>query len=171
MQAYIEKDEILHIGMDFNITNMSAVIHVIRDTKFIAVAELTGIYDTMAMVRTIKDKYAGLKVVIYPDASGKNRNTSGMSDIQMLMNEGFVIRVGNQNPFVRDRVNSMNLGFLNNKGERNYLINTFNCPEYTQALEQIAYKNNEPDKQSGLDHITDAGGYFMYMVSRISFTI
>ena len=170
--AYIEQtDDVLHIGMDFNITNMSAVVHVIRGNEFIAVAELIGIYDTMAMCRTIKDKYSDKKIVIYPDASGKNRNTSGLSDIQMLMNEGFNIRVGNQNPFVRDRVNSMNLAFLNNKGERKYFVNTFNCPEYTQALEQIAYKNNEPDKQSGLDHITDAGGYFIYMVTRTTFTI
>jgi len=55
--------------------------------------------------------------------------------------------------------------------DKTYLVNSNNCPEYTEALEKIAYNKNEPDKQSGFDHITDAGGYFAYIVSITSFTI
>jgi len=163
--------EVLHIGMDFNITNMSAVVHVIDNGKFYAVAEITKVYDTEAMIRVIKDRYPGHSIVVYPDASGSNRSTSGLSDIRLLMQERWTIRAPGKNPFIRDRVNAMNLVFLTNKGEVRYFVNTYNCPEYTAALEQIPYKNGEPDKQSGLDHITDAGGYFIYMVSRPSFTI
>jgi hypothetical protein len=43
------------------------------------------------------------------------------------------------------------------------MVNTHKCPEYTEALEKMAYdKNGVPDKSSGFDHITDAGGYFVY---------
>jgi hypothetical protein len=157
--------------MDFNITNMAAVIHVIEGNKYYAVDEIVGAYDTSDMINKIKQRYPGYEIVVYPDASGKNRNTSGLSDIQLLMAEKWIIRVGNKNPFVRDRINGMNLLFMNAKGERRYFVNTNNCPRYTEAFEQISYKNNEPDKDSGLDHVTDAGGYFAYMQTRISFTL
>jgi len=159
--------ERLHIGMDFNITNMSAVVHVIENGIFYAVDELTNLYDTEAMVNMINHKFGKHKITIYPDASGKNRNTSGLSDIRMLQNAGYNIKAPNKNPFVRDRVNSMNMAFRNGK----YFVNSHNCPEYVAALEMIAYKNGEPDKTSGLDHITDGGGYFCYISSIVKFII
>ena len=52
--------------------------------------------------------------------------------------------------------------FCNANDKRTYLVNTRKCPEYTEALERMPYdKNNQPDKTSGFDHITDAGGYFI----------
>ena len=161
----IQPKDVLHIGMDFNITNMNAVVHVIDELP-IAVEELTGIYDTQEMVIKIKEKYSGHSVVIYPDASGKNRSTSGKSDVDILKGGGFVIRNLNINPFIKDRINILNVALLNNAGERNYLINTNNCPVYTKALEQLPYKNGSPDKSSGFDHVTEAAGYFMYQYSK-----
>jgi len=163
----IQKHDKLHIGMDFNITNMNAVINVIDGNIKIAVDEITNAYDTMQMIRIINDKYPDHAIIVYPDASGRNRSTSGKSDIRLLMDEGYTVRAPNKNPFVRDRVNSLNKMFR----DKTYLVNSNNCPEYTEALEKIAYNKNEPDKQSGFDHITDAGGYFAYIVSITSFTI
>jgi phage terminase large subunit len=159
-----EKD-VLHIGIDFNITNMNAVIHVI-DSKPIAVAEITGAYDTETMIRLIKSKYNN-SVVIYPDSSGKNRSTSGKSDIDLLKEAGFIMRYGAKNPFVKDRVNAMNNAFKHPlTGEICYYVNSNNCPVYTEALEKQGYKNGEPDKTSGFDHITEAGGYFIYGLNK-----
>jgi len=162
----IRKGEVLHIGMDFNITNMNAVVHVIDNAKPIAVEEITSAYDTAEMAGLIKDKYPGHGIVIYPDASGKNRSTSGKSDIQILRAAGFTVKTLNKNPFVKDRVNAMNLALLNNKGERKYLINGNNCPVYTEALEQQVYKNGVPDKKSGFDHVCEAGGYFIFQKTK-----
>ena len=167
----IKKHDVLHIGMDFNITKMSAVVHVMEGGIKYAVAELTNIYDTDAMIRIINDRYTGYKIVVYPDASGKNRNTSGKSDVKLLIEAGYNIRVGGKNPFVRDRINAMNTAFFNGVKGITYFVNTFNCPEYTEALEQISYKNGEPDKTRDLDHITDGGGYFIYQTQTVSFTI
>jgi PBSX family phage terminase large subunit len=158
---FVEKDDVLHIGMDFNITNMSAVVHVI-DVHPIAVAEITKAYDTPEMIHLIKSKYPNHKIVVYPDAAGGARKTSGKSDIHMLKEAGFTVRMRKSNPFVRDRINAMNNAFEDVNGSVTYYVNTDNCPEYTEALEQLPYKNGEPDKQSGFDHITDAGGYFVY---------
>jgi len=160
----IQPREPLHIGIDFNVGNMSAVTHVIRDNRPMALDELHGITDTPAMIDTIKSHYPGHAVIVYPDASGRSRKTvnASLSDLQLLKDAGFRVVVDTTNPAVRDRLTSMNAALLNANGERRYLINTEKCPNYTLCLEQQAYdKNGDPDKQHDLDHLPDAGGYFI----------
>ena len=167
----IKPKETLHIGMDFNITNMSAVIHV-TDSKIItAVEEITKGYDTPDMIQNIKERFTGHKIVIYPDASGDARNTAGESDIKLLRKAGFTIRTRSKNPSVRDRITTVNTSFLNAKGESTYYVNTNNCIEYTDALERMPYKNGRPDKESGFDHITDAGGYALYQIKNTNSSV
>lgn len=169
----IKKGDVLHIGMDFNIGNMSAIVHVIDTAKDrnikrykIAVDEITKAYDTAEIIRLIKNKYPDHKIAVYPDASGSARKTSASkTDIQLLKEARFIIKTGKKNPSVRDRITTMNAAFLNAKGERSYLVNTFRCPEYAEALEQLPYKNDEPDKQSGFDHLCEAGGYFIFQTT------
>lgn len=157
----IKRGDLLYIGLDFNITNMNAVIHVIDDSVTIAVDELVGLYDTAAMVAEIKERYSGHYITVYPDAAGKQRSTSGLSDIEMLKHAGLRVVVSSANPPVRDRVNAMNLAFCDAKGHRSYYVNDEHCKIYADALEQQTYSNGVPDKTSGLDHITEAGGYFI----------
>lgn len=154
----IESGDVLHIGMDFNVTNMSAVVHVVENDKSIAVAEHVQVFDTHQMCAKLKDLYDGHNITIYPDASGKNRKTSGKSDFDIIKEYGFKIEAPEKNPPVRDRINTMNSEIR--KGQ--YLVNRFNCPTYSTALSKIKYKGGEPDKSSGYDHVTDAGGYYLY---------
>jgi hypothetical protein len=161
----IQPKDVLHIGMDFNITNMNAVVHVV-DEVLIAVDEIAGVYDTQEMIQVIKRRYASHSIVIYPDAAGKARSTSGKSDHQLLRESKFIIRSPNSNPLVKDRVTAMNVSLLNNKGERRYLVNANNCPVLSEALEQQVYKNEVPDKHSGFDHINEAAGYFIVQQNR-----
>ena len=150
----------LHIGMDFNITNMSAVVHQIDGSGIYAIDELIGLYDTQEMIGELQNRYKGRNIIVYPDASGKNRSSSGRSDVDQLREAGFTVRVPSKNPFVRDRVNKMNMAFCDNEGRRTYKVNTRACVQYTEALERQSYnKNGEPDKTTGFDHATDAGGY------------
>lgn len=155
--------DILHVGMDFNIGNMSAVIHVIQDKPY-AVDELTKVFDTEQMCRILREKYPTNNIIIYPDASGSQRNTATTkTDIGILKEARFSIRSKDSNPPVNDRIKNMNRMFCNGKGEIGYSINTHKCPEYTEALEKMAYdKNGSPNKTTGFDHITDAAGYFIY---------
>jgi PBSX family phage terminase large subunit len=150
--------EPLHIGLDFNVTKMAAVIHVLRGDNPHAVNELTGIFDTPAMIQSIKAKYSAHKVFIYPDASGNNRKSQNASesDIALLKQAGFNIMVNPANPAVKDRVLSMNRLIR----ERKYLVNPDTCPELVESLERQAYdKNGDPDKTAGFDHVLDATGY------------
>lgn len=158
----IQPIDILHIGMDFNITNMSASIRVTDGDVSTAVGEITKAYDTAEIIQIIKERYPSHKVLIYPDASGNARNTAGESDINLLKKAGFQIRVSSKNPMVRDRVTVVNSSFLNSLGETKNFVNTNLCPELTEAYEQLAYKNGQPDKTSGFDHITDADGYVSF---------
>ena len=160
----IKEKEALHIGMDFNVGKMAAVIHVLRGDDPHAVGELTGVFDTPAMAKLISDRYkaAGHPIFVYPDASGGSRrsNNASESDLAILKQHGFRVCVNPANPAVKDRVLSMNR-MLHNDGKRRYRINPQHCPELVESLEKQAYdKNGEPDKSGGFDHILDATGYF-----------
>lgn len=159
--------EPLHIGMDFNVSNMAASINVIRDSRPVAVGELTKVRDTPTMASMLRERYllAGHHVSVYPDASGASTKTmnASLSDLIILNGAGFKVIAPPANPPVRDRINSFNAQILSATGDRRFLVNTRLCPTLTQSLEQQVYdKNGEPDKVSGFDHINDAQGYFMH---------
>jgi len=159
-RATIQPEETLHIGMDFNVGQMAAIVHVVRDNKPYAVQEHIGLLDTPAMIADLKRHYSGHQIIIYPDASGKSRKSvnASESDISLLRQAGFKVFVNNRNPSIRDRVMSMNMMFK----KRHYMVNSDNCPQYVESLEKQAYnKNGDPDKQSGHDHANDAAGYFV----------
>lgn len=156
----VQDKDVLHVGMDFNITKMHSVINVVEGDTSHAVDELVNVYDTFEMVEKLQERYGDHEIIVYPDASGKNRKSSSKkSDHDIIRDAGFKIRSSSTNPFVSDRVNSMNKGFR----EMKQLVNTEKCPTLTEALENLAYdKNGDPDKSSGYDHITEAQGYFVY---------
>lgn len=161
-----EKGEPLHAGLDFNVLKMACVLFVVRDNRPYAVAELTGVRDTPEMARLLDERYRqqGHSVTVYPDASGQNTSSKSASesDLSILRQKGFIVRVNSTNPAVKDRINAVNALILNDKGERRLMVNTHTCPVYTEALEQQAYdKNGEPDKSGDHDHPNDAGGYFI----------
>ena len=149
----------LHIGMDFNITKMCAVVHVMDGNDLFAVDEFIDYFDTNEICTAIKAKYPNHKVNIYPDSSGKSRNTAGKSDIEIIKSFKFNVLSLSKNPLVRDRINVMNKALRSG-----YSVNRSMCPVYSNSLMKIAYKNGEPDKSSGLDHVTDAGGYAVYYI-------
>lgn len=158
----IQPGDHLYIGQDFNVGRMASVVYVKRETSdgfaFHAVDELVDLYDTPQLIQVLQEKYADHGITIYPDATGNNRksNNASASDIDLLRSAGFRIRANPRNPFVKDRVLSVNQALTNGK----LYINTVKCQEYADCLERQAYdKNGEPDKKSGFDHMNDAGGY------------
>ena len=150
--------EPLYIGCDFNVTKQCAVIYVKRHEEWHAVEELIDMYDTPEMVRIISEKYAGHRIYIYPDASGRARKTvnASTSDIALLEQAGFSVRAKKSNPAIKDRVMATNAAFENGL----LRINALKCTAVAESFEQLAYdKNGEPDKKSGLDHAIDAATY------------
>lgn len=153
----IAEGEDLFIGCDFNVTKQAATVYVKRGEEWHCVSELTDMYDTPDMVRLIKAKWPTSRVFIYPDASGRARKTvdASTSDIALLEQAGFRVRVNTKNPSVKDRILAMNAAL----DSRRVFINHNACPVVADCLEQQAYKNGEPDKSSGNDHQNDATTY------------
>ena len=57
----------------------------------------------------------------------------------------------------------MNRMFCDGNENIGYYVNHNKCPDYAEALEKMAYdQSGEPDKSNGFDHITDAGGYYIW---------
>lgn len=161
----IRQNEALHIGMDFNVLNMTAVVSVIRDDLPLTLEELTKVRDTPTMARMLKERYKdkGHGIVVYPDASGQNTSSKNASesDLSILKQAGFTVVVNSTNPAVKDRVNAVDAMTLNADGHRRWKVNTDQCPTLTEAQEQQAWDDGEPDKKTGHDHPNDAVGYFL----------
>lgn len=161
----VQEKETLHIGVDFNVGHMAAVVHVLRDGEPRAVDEFVDYLDTPALIAAIDERYRskGHRIIVYPDATGKNRksNNAAQSDIALLRQAGFMVLAHSTNPFVRDRVAAVNK-LVHKETKRVYRINGDKCPHLVEAFETQAYdKNGEPDKTSGFDHVLDGAGYFV----------
>lgn len=165
------KQTAIHIGMDFNVNKMSAVVHVIDDNEAHAVDEFMGLRDTPAMIEAIKARYPDRVIMVYPDASGGSADTrsAGETDISLLKDAGFMVIADDANPRIRDRVNSFNGIICNAVGERHYFVNQYTCPTMVDALErQLWGKDGKPDKDHDKDHPNDAAGYFVWQRFPIS---
>lgn len=159
----IQFNEPLHIGMDFNVNNMSAVVCVLRNGCPYALDEIVQIRDTPTMIEAIRSRYAGHSITVYPDASGKASKSvnASLSDISLLRSSGFTVLANQSNPAVKDRVLAVNQ-MIHNQGQRRLKINLDRCPTLVEGLEQQAYsKSGEPDKSGNQDHLNDALGYFI----------
>lgn len=170
----VQDDDVLIIGMDFNVTKMAAVVYVKRlantdgnyNETIHAVDEFVDMFDTPDMIREIEERYpdhaARGRIEIYPDSSGKSRKTTDASesDISLLESAGFDVIYDSVNPPVKDRLVAMNKMMCNARGERHYFVNVEKCPTLAKCLEQQVFNDKgEPDKTAGVDHMNDAAGY------------
>ena len=163
IQSFDAGNEPLHIGVDFNIGNMSAVIAVRTADKLIVIDEISGGHDTDAIGQEIKRRYPHRQLYAYPDASGGNRSTNATrTDIEILSSYGFSNQSERSNPPVRDRVAATNAALENGKGQVRVQI-TENCKRTIECLELQSYKDDgTPDKDAGYDHMNDAIGYMIW---------
>ena len=157
----LSKDDVLHVGCDFNIDPMSATIAVVKNGIAWVIDEIE-IYgsNTNELVQEIKARYHHNRIIAYPDSSGIKRTTnSGISDHQILQNAGFKLMVQPGNPPVIDRIASVNGAF-----EKDKLFIDPKCRSLKNCLIKHTYKEGtrQPTKDQGLDHLNDSLGYFVY---------
>lgn len=158
-------NEMLHIGVDFNVSHMSAAVCVVRDGKAYIIDEVCDQRDTPSLIVELKKRYDGHPIIIYPDASGNSRKTvdASKSDISLLRDAGFKINAPQKNPPVRDRIVTVNAMFCNAKGERRLFVNTSICKTLTDNLNEQAYDaSGNPMKTHNVDHLLDSLGYVIY---------
>jgi len=80
-----------------------------------------------------------------------------------LQSYGFSSMALKSNPFIKDRVATVNALLQNGKGERRLAIHA-SCTRLIECLELQSYdeKTGDPDKQNGYDHHVDALGYLIF---------
>ena len=102
---------LIHIGMDFNLDPMSAVVAVLEGRTIKIIDEIV-IYgsNTDEMVDEIQTRYPSRQICIYPDPAARQRKTSagGRTDLSILQNAGFQVKVRDRHSAIRDRINSVN---------------------------------------------------------------
>ncbi len=173
----------LHIGMDFNVNPMSAVLaskagdelH-IHDEIVLPNAStelmISAINDFVKKWRIKRARERGdgkaevRQVVVYPDPSGNSRSTAapaGQTDFTLLRQAGFMVVAQRSHQPIVDRINEVNGLICNAAGRRRMHVHP-RCKHLLKAMEGLVYREGTsmPDKTSGLDHISDALGYMVH---------
>jgi hypothetical protein len=164
-QSVIKHDgdrPVIHVGMDFNLDPMSAVLMTRKGDTLHVFDEIVMFgSNTDEMVAEIRTRYGNGTIVIYPDPASRQRKTSagGRTDLSILQNAGFEVRVRSSHAAVRDRINSVNSRLLSKDGHRRLFVDP-KCKKVIESLERHTYKEgtSQPEKD-GFDHMNDALGY------------
>jgi hypothetical protein len=155
----------LHLGVDFNIDPMSAVIGV-KTGNVMHIIDEFKIYgsNTDELAEEVKTRYPGHTIIAYPDPAGKAGSTKagGRTDHSILRTAGFTVKAPHSHNAVRDGINAVNAKLLSSSG----VTTLFFDPKVKYAiecLEKQTYKEGTsiPDKDSGFDHMNDALRYMV----------
>lgn len=178
-QTHIEPLLPLRWALDFNVDPMCSVIAQVREG-------VVHVVDEIVMSRATTPEVCGEflnryprhegGVLIYGDASGSHRQTTGHSDYEMVKqalgrsgHKQVSYRVPRSNPDVRERVNLVN-AMLRSAGEERRVLVHPKCRELILDLEQVAYKPGsaviDKDKDARRTHLTDALGYLIWQECR-----
>lgn len=164
--VYNSKD-IIHVGMDFNVNPMTAVLcHVYANE----VHQFGELYmrnsNTYEMVKELTRMFPANRVIIYPDSTGKARESNATySDLEILKRAGFQIRAHPTNPYVKDRLNAVNSLMKPMNGKVRYYVNpecvkTIN--DFNKVERTADGRENKRQEDEGLVHISSALGYLIY---------
>lgn len=146
------------IGMDFNVSPMTAVVaKIVNDKLYIYDEVFLENSDTFKMAHELSKRgHSG--ATVYPDSTGGNRKTSGKSDHQILKDEGFKIQ-STRNPLVFDRVNNINTLLKHGR-----IVIHPRCKKLINDLEKVSWRGQDLDQKTdpSLTHISDALGYLAW---------
>ena len=164
-------NNIIHIGMDFNLDPMCAVVSYISNGVVYIMDEIQiWSSNTDELCQEIHRRYPGKKIFVYPDPASRQRKTSagGRTDLSILQNNGFVCKVPPRHMAIRDRINSVNAKLCSASNERQVFIHP-KCKNLLNSVSKHTYKEGTvlPDKTQGFDHMNDALGYlisFLYPI-------
>ena len=155
----------LLVGMDFNVSPMSACIAIRKGGKLYIFDEICLFgSNTDEVVAEIKNRYPRRNVIVFPDPASRQRKSSagGRTDLSILTNAGFSVKCKSSHALIRDRINAVNSRLLSSDGERHLFVSP-KCKQTIKSLERHTYKEGTsiPNKDDGYDHMNDALGYLV----------
>ena len=172
------ESDTLWVGVDFNVDRCWLAICVQRANGIHVIAEHIA-RDTPAVIERIREHYQPWidhgQLIVCPDASSQSRSTknAGISDFGLMKQAGLRLQTQSSNPFIRDRVLTVNSLILNAKGERRLFVHP-DCKGMIKGLEQQSYDQatQQPMKGDGgpddLSGQMDALGYCCWQLGGIS---
>ena len=168
-----KKNEILHVAMDFNVSPLVAAICRVNSNEISVIDEISmeG-SNTFEMAEELINRYPNNRLWVYPDASGQSRRTSSnTSDHHILRNSGFLLKVRNINPPVKDRIAAVNASLKAVDGSVKLTVDP-KCRNLIKCISSQTCKEGTqiPDKSSNLDHMNDAIGYLVHWINPIGRT-
>jgi len=159
--------EPVHVGIDFNVNPMTAVFAHVEDRRTIRVfaswSERNSNTGSL-IVRIRRLAGDGTDVTVYPDASGRNRHTSGGTDFALLEEAGFRIDAPPANPLQMDRIETVNRAF---RDGRIFISGT--AKELIQSLVRTKWQEGRRsiDKGTNMEHLSDALGYLVWQLAPV----
>ena len=171
-----EKDTIW-VGVDFNVERCWLAVLIDRGAELHLIREHI-VRDTQAVIAILHEQYPGWikhrQLIVCPDASARNRSAqdAGISSMGMMKRGGLRLQYQDANPFIQDRVLSLNAQILNGKGERHLMVHP-SCKGMLRGLEQQSYDlaTQQPAKgDGGIDDLSgqmDALGYAIWQLRGI----
>lgn len=163
---------VLHLGIDFNVSPITCAVHIQSGDSLFQIDEIVmHSSNTQELCDEINNRYPNSKKFAYPDPAGHQRKTSagGNTDINILTNNGFLVKAPRRHNLVKDRINSYNSRLCSSDGQRHLFIDP-KCRHTIESLEKFCYKEGTqvPDK-NGYDHMFDAASYcvdFLFPLTR-----
>lgn len=148
-------NDILQIGIDFNVDPMTAVVGYWRgDTLYVFSEYYLRNSNTYQMADLIAIDYPDRLLVIYPDCTGSARETNAyLSDMEILARKGWQLR------YKHGISQRRSLNITNGEFAHNRIVIDPTCVHLIADLEQVATDQNgmiEKEKNTMLTHISDA---------------
>lgn len=159
----------IHVGVDFNVDPMTAVIAKIENDNVYVFDEIflrPG--NTEAFAKELRARYPNQQIHIHPDNTGKHRSTNAdlhQTDITILQQSqyGFIVHNRPKNYDTIDRYATVNRFLRDSLGNIRLWISP-TCKYLIKDLEQVSYKEGKREIDPSnklLTHISDALGYMV----------
>jgi hypothetical protein len=164
----------LRWALDFNVDPMSSAVAQIRNGKLYVLDEITIRRSTTEEAcQEFQNRFPRHTkgIVVYGDASGSRRQTTGWSDHDVLrrffLSTGYgsvSFRFPRANPPVEQRVNLVN-GLLRSADGETRLLVSSKCEQLILDFEQVVFKKGssviDKDRDPRRTHLSDALGYLV----------
>jgi hypothetical protein len=158
----------ISVGMDFNVNPMTASLGTIKGDSYHQWGE---IWLENSNTREMKDellKYVDdpEDIIIFPDSTGKaEKSNATMSDLAILRKAGFTVKAKSSNPFIIDRVNSVNSIMVERGAKTRYLVNPKTCPktinDWNRVIRLDDGRLDKNQEKQMIGHISAAVGYLV----------
>ena len=171
------KNDVVWVGVDFSV-DRSWMCCIVQRADGLHVFKEMIARDTPGVIEAIRSEFQPWvdhgQLIVCPDASSQSRSTknAGISDFGLMKQAGLRLQTQASNPFIRDRVLSVNTLIRNAKDERQLHVHP-SCKGMIKGLEQSAYDKatQQPVKgDGGPDDLTgqmDALGYAVWQLRGI----